>query len=268
MKETVTRHEIKIQNSSLGAGGFRAAFISDMHNCIWQGSIEYMASLIEAEEPDLILCGGDMPVAHPSKSRENLDKALAFINRLAENTCVYYAFGNHEYRMKIYPETYKDMYEEYIDSLDAANVKILDNDSVTVYVNGVPVCIYGLSISRRYYQRFKQIALPVPYISKAIGQPKKDMVNILLAHHPRYISSYFKWGADIVLSGHYHGGVVQLGGSRGLISPDPCIFPHTAHGLIEYNGQSAVISAGMGEHTVPFRFNNPREIIIMDVEVW
>ena len=268
MKETIKHYTVKIHNTKIGSGGFRAAFLSDMHDRVWRNDVNYLVSVIEDENPDIIFCGGDMVVGHPSYKEENLLKAGSFLKKISERHTVYYAFGNHEYRLKIYPETYGDMYKTYMEYLEDSNIVWLDNDSVKIEVNRVPVSIYGLSIARRYYRRFSRTSLPVQFINNALGRPDKSSVSILLAHHPKYLASYFKWGADIILSGHYHGGVMQLKNNKGLISPDPSVFPHTAYGCIQRNSQTAVISAGMGEHTIPVRINNPREIVIFDAEIW
>ena len=42
-----------------------------------------------------------------------MDAALAFIRNLSGQVPVYAANGNHEYRLRIYPETYGDMYDTY-----------------------------------------------------------------------------------------------------------------------------------------------------------
>ena len=249
-------------------GGFRAAFLSDMHDCVWKNDVNYMVSAIENEDPDIILCGGDMIVGHPAYDEKNLLKAGAFLKKLSEWKTVYYALGNHEYRLKIYPETYGEMYKNYTEFLKDSDIVWLDNGSAEAEANRIPLTIYGLSISRKYYRRFAKTGLPVQFINNALGRPESGRVNILLAHHPKYLGSYFKWGADIILSGHYHGGVVQLKNNKGLISPDPSVFPHTAYGCIQRGSQSAIINAGMGEHTIPVRIHNPREIVIFDVEIW
>ena len=268
MKETVKHYTVRTENPHLSLGGFRAVFLSDMHNCVWHNDADYLVSVISAEEPDIILCGGDMVIGHPACSKDNLEKAGRFIKKLSESYRIYYAFGNHEYRLKIYPEIYKDMYKTYMDQLKASDIVWLDNSAVRLSVNHVPVNICGLSISRKYYRRFDKTELPQDYICNAVGRPDRDAFNILLAHHPKYLGSYFRWGADLILCGHYHGGVMRVGGNKGLISPDPSIFPHNAYGMVQKNKKTAVISAGMGEHTIPLRFNNPREIVVLNIEIW
>ncbi len=268
MSESISHYVIKKDSVRLNSGGFRAVFLSDMHNRIWRDDIDYEISMIEAQMPDIILCGGDMIEAKPGLENRNLQNAAFFLRKLSEKYRIYHALGNHEYRMKIYPETYGSMYDEYMEALSGCDIVWLDNESVDIEVNSIPVTLYGLSITRKYYKRFDKVKLPVSFINKAVGEPKKDRFNILLAHHPRYAGAYLNWGADLALCGHYHGGVMRLKGNRGLVSPDPSIFTHTAHGCIEKNGKNVIISAGMGEHTIPFRIRNPREIIVIDTEIW
>ncbi len=268
MKEQITRYKTKVSRDALPFGGFRAVFLSDLHNKIWGGDIKRLVSKIEEEEPSIVLCGGDMLVAHPKSGSDNLNKAAAFIKELSKNFRIYYAIGNHEYRLRLYPEKYGNMYRDYMTELKNSDVVFLDNKSVNAQPNNMPVRVYGLSIEKRFYHRFEKNDLTAAHIREKIGEPQKDKVNILLAHNPRYLGAYFNWGSDIILCGHYHGGVVGLSRNKGLISPEPSIFPHMAHGCIEINKKTAVISAGMGEHTIPVRINNPREIVVLDVEVW
>ena len=70
----------------------------------------------------------------------------------------------------------------------------------------------------------------------------------------------------MTLCGHYHGGVWRFGKHRGLISPDFRLFPR-AHGLFRKDGRNVIISAGLGEHTIPVRIHNPRELVILELSV-
>ena len=72
-------------------------------------------------------------------------------------------------------------------------------------------------------------------------------------------------GRDKVLSGHYHGGVVGLGAHRGLVTPDFRLFSKNCRGLFLTGGTCQIISAGTGEHTIPVRIWNRRELIITDI---
>ena len=73
----------------------------------------------------------------------------------------------------------------------------------------------------------------VKEITDRIGEHGEEY-QILLAHHPGYIQEYLEYGADMILSGHYHGGVMQLPGIGGVISPDFTLFQNIPE---EYTGK-------------------------------
>ena len=50
-------------------------------------------------------------------------------------------------------------------------------------------------------------------------------MQVLLAHNPKYGKTYYEWGADMILSGHYHGGVVRFSEHHGLSSPQYLVLP-------------------------------------------
>ncbi len=266
MKKTgaysTTLYQIHTKKTSCESGKFRAVFLSDMHNACRGEDDSMLMSLIEKQQPDIVLCGGDMLVAYPGK---DVSQAAGFMNEAGRRWPTYYALGNHEYRLKLYPETYGDMYDRYMDSLDTDCVHVLDDAAAEVVINRVPLIIYGFSVKRKYYHRFKNIPMPTSELTKVFGSPDKTKVSVLLAHTPKYIRTYFKWGADLTLSGHYHGGIMRFRENKGLISPDLKLFPHNAHGMIKENEKSLIISAGLGEHTVPFRLKNPRELVAIDI---
>ena len=102
-------------------------------------------------------------------------------------------------------------------------------------------------------------------LREKFGIPDPEAFHILLAHNPVYFDTYAAWGADLTLSGHYHGGVVGLGAHRGLVTPDFRLFSKNCRGLFLTGGTCQIISAGTGEHTIPVRIWNRRELIITDI---
>ena len=120
-------------------------------------------------------------------------------------------------------------------------------------------------MDRTYYNRFYRGPLPVSELTDHLGKPDPARYSILLAHHPAYRSSYASNGADLTLSGHYHGGVVGLGAHRGLVTPDFRLFSKNCRGLFLTGVTCQIISAGTGEHTIPVRIWNRRELIITDI---
>ena len=76
-----------------------------------------------------------------------------------------------------------------------------------------------------YYHKPRSPKLKKEVMEELIGKPEDKGMQILLAHNPKYGKTYFEWGADLILSGHYHGGVVRLSEHYGLSSPQYLFLP-------------------------------------------
>ena len=207
-KFTTTYYKLSSNGKFLEGNGFRLAFISDLHNMEFGPDNTVLKAVIDEAAPDLVIIGGDQIVAKPG---ENLDPGLSFAERLAEEYQVIYGCGNHEYRLKLYPEQYGDLYKKLRERLKKAGICYLENETADLTISGCPVRIYGYAMDRTYYNRFYRGPLPVSELTDHLGKPDPARYGILLAHHPAYRSSYASYGADLTLSGHYHGGVVGLG---------------------------------------------------------
>ena len=95
----------------------------------------------------------------------------------------------------------------------------------------------------------------------------KDKFNILLSHNPLYFETYEKWGADLIFSGHIHGGLINIPFIGGLLSPERKLFPKYSGGDYNINDSKMIVSRGLGYSTINLRvFNNP-EICVVELKV-
>lgn len=232
--------------------------LSDLHNKSYGEDNGKLLEAIGKIRPEAILVAGDMLTASPER---DFSVAVGLMQKLAEKYPVYYGMGNHEYRLRIYPDTYGDMYERYMTALARAGVKPLVNAHSFLEQYNIDIC--GLEIRKEYYKRFRKQPMEKEYLKKLLGWPKKDAFQILLAHNPVYFQQYAGWGADLVLSGHVHGGVVRLPFFGGVISPGFRLFPKYDGGVFHERGSTMVLSRGLGSHTIPVRLNNPGELIAL-----
>ena len=80
------------------------------------------------------------------------------------------------------------------------------------------------------------------------------------------------WGADLVLSGHFHGGTIRLPGGVGLMTPQFQFFRREVVGRHEAKAPAKtagparactmLVSAGLGTHSINLRINNRPEIVL------
>lgn len=236
-------------------------FLSDLHNRMYGEENERLLESIRNQHPDLILIGGDMLVR---KDGNSYDKTVHFLAKLPGICPVYCANGNHEQKLKELPDKYEQSYEEYKKALTASGIHMLENASETVKLDEVPVKLSGLEIPLGAYARFGRKELSLKEITDRIGEHGDDY-QILLAHHPGYMKEYLAYGADLILGGHYHGCVVQLPGIGGVISTNFTLFPKYSGGIYPEGEQTAVVSRGLGTHSVPLRLWNWPELIVLEL---
>ncbi|SHJ22462.1 metallophosphoesterase [Hespellia stercorisuis] len=238
----------------------KIVFLSDLHNKVYGNNNEELIRTIAAQQPDLILIAGDMLIG---KEGADIDPAVDFVKRLPRICPVYYGNGNHEQRMKEQPEKYGDVYERFRGKLVDAGVKFLENETVSLDWIGVEAVVSGAEYSMRYFEKFKRYEMPVEEIESRIGKADPHKYQILIAHNPVYFQTYKRWGADLVVSGHLHGGIVRIPGIGGVITPQAWLFPRYSGELTVDGDSSLVVSKGLGTHTVNMRLFNKAEVIVL-----
>lgn len=255
------RYRVLSEKWKRASGRCRIVFLSDLHNRVYGKKNNRLFEAVRKQKPDVILIGGDMLVG---KNGYDYRTAAELIKRLPKLCPVYYANGNHEQRMKEYPQTFGKAYEEYKVELLESGVCFLENESAVISCKGIPVKVTGLEIPKTGYARICKKGPDVETIRECVGESEKEYYQILLAHNPSYMENYFAWGADLVLSGHLHGGIVRIPGFRGMISPGFELFPQYSGGYHQKGRQAAVISRGLGSHTIPIRLFNSAELVVLE----
>ncbi|MCM1266289.1 MAG: metallophosphoesterase [Bacteroidales bacterium] len=239
----------------------RLVLLADLHNKSFGRENERLLSAIEEIAPDAVLAAGDMLTA---KRGADFGNALALMERLAARFPVYYGMGNHEYRLGLYPEKYPGMYESYMEGLKKAGIEPLINESAYLPAWNITVC--GAQIDRDYYRHFRRAPMEPAYLTKILGTPERETFQLLIAHNPVYFDAYAEWGADLVVAGHVHGGIMRLPILGGVLSPSLTLFPKYDGGIFREHGSTMILSRGLSSHTIPIRIFNPGELIVITLE--
>ena len=236
--------------------------LADLHNYTYGTDNRLLLDEIEHIFPDFICIAGDMLVGH---SREPFEVGQKTVVELAKNYPVYYGLGNHESRMLHDTEIYGNRYEEYMGPIKDAGAKVLVNDKAKIQAGKNLFCIYGYDLPRKYFKKFNRYEFLPEQLEEALGkcETSKECYHILLAHNPIYFKQYAKWGADLTLSGHLHGGIIRLPLLGGVITPQAKLFPRYSAGLYQEGDHKMVVSRGLGTHTIPIRFNNRPELSVI-----
>lgn len=254
---TTEYYEIKSEKIPEAFEGFRFVMISDLHSYDFDDGNKTLLAQIDALQPDAVMIAGDMITAHPGA---DMTTAIHFMKAICERYPVYFGNGNHEQRIGLYPETYGTMDKEWTEGIRHENLHLLRNDQAVLEKDGDRLYVYGLELDRIYYQRFSKTKMSPKYLDEVLGKCGKDCYNILIAHNPIYFEEYAAWGADLVLSGHVHGGVVILPVLGGVFSPQIQFFPKYYAGEYQHGGSRMILSRGLHMHSIPVRMFNMPEL--------
>jgi len=212
--------------------------VSDLHNQFFGLKQDTLLKHIEKADPDMIFVTGDIV----DSTHTSYPIAMDFIRGAVKIAPVYYVTGNHEARLsgEKLDSFYADMREEGVIFMD------------DTYIETDEYIIAGLADT--------SLGKSLPY--EAFNNVKPV---ILLAHEPQYSAQYSALGADLVFTGHYHGGQIIIPGKGGVISPEFELFPDPYEGIFDCSGMTVVLSRGLGNSVVPVRINNYPELVVVKV---
>ena len=232
--------------------------LSDLHNKSFGIRNDRLIKAVVDCHPDSIITAGDM---YTSKKGTGFDNALALLEALSNRFPVYIANGNHESKTQIKPDDFDNMYGQFVDRLASLGLRPLVNERVALPEINIDLC--GLQIGQEYFGHFTKKEMTETYMDKLVGKANRDCFQILIAHNPVYFKKYADWGADLVLSGHIHGGVVRLPWLGGVISPTATFFPKYDGGRFQEGTSTMILGRGLSTHTLPIRMWNPGEIVLV-----
>lgn len=230
--------------------GFKIAQISDLHNAEFGTDNQKLIDILKSEAPDAIVITGDLIDAR----RTNTEIAESFARRCMEIADCYYVPGNHEARLG-------GTYDAFESALIADGVNVLRNGSVRIRKGMDAIRIVGVDDPA-----FAKASDAITNLDAALEALSSDDFTILLAHHPELIDEYSKWGIDLVLSGHAHGGQIRLPGIGGLYAPGQGFFPKYTSGNYTVGDTEMIVSRGIGNSAFPLRVNDRPEVVIVTLK--
>ncbi len=231
-----------------GFDGCRAVVLGDFHTAYFGPDNENLLKAVREAEPEYIFLVGDLLDAFHEVPP---DYAAQTARGLTDIAPTYYVTGNHEWAVGDVPEL-KEV-------LTAQGVMVLSNESVILERNGGRVVLAGIDDPNGYADQ-KSPETVAAEVYAAHGDP----FWILLAHrNDHFPEQYCYLGADLVISGHGHGGLIRLPFTDGLVSTDRTFFPTYTAGLYEKNGSALFVTRGLGNSGSTFRLFNRPEIAIV-----
>lgn len=247
---------ISISSSHIPAAfsGFRIAQVSDLHNAEFGRNNAELLSLLSESRPDIIVITGDLIDAQHT----DVEIALCFAQESVKIAPVYYVTGNHE--------AASPQYDTLKAGLEAAGVIVLEDETVYIERGGETISLLGLA-DPDFTIRGDMFGEVPAMVSTKLRNLVDDesRYTILLSHRPELFETYVDGGINLVFSGHAHGGQFRLPFIGGLVAPNQGLFPKYDAGFYTDGSTSMVVSRGIGNSIIPFRFNNRPEIVLVEL---
>lgn len=246
----VSHYEIKSDKLNQKYNNYKIMLLTDLHN---RDITEKLVKIVNEENPNIIVMSGDMI----NEKVDGFDNLFNLCEELKDKT-VYYVFGNHEENMSDKNQN------EFIEKIkEKTNVILLNNDKVELDDS---FTIYGFSHQVKYYLASTKEKIDLNYIEERIGKIDINKFNLLISHDPLLYNLYSEYGFDMVLSGHLHGGIINIPFVGGLLSPDFTFFPKYYKGVNKIENTNLVISRGLGYgYMIPIRVFNRGEVVIINL---
>lgn len=222
--------EVEVELESIE--GVKIAHLTDLHSKGFGNTEKKVLRKLEEIDPDYVFVTGDFV----DKRTRNLEKCQKFWEALAEQHSgkVFGVLGNHEYQ---HPET-----DQLINRLQESGIQLLNNESVEL-------------------EGFTLGGVRSPHLN----HDDLEAVNgadVLLAHSPEVFKKAKSKEIGLVLSGHTHGGQVNIPLLTHLILPLRYGKKYK-EGLFKEKDTYMYVSRGVGTTILPIRFNAPPEISLI-----
>lgn len=281
----VRRFEVVLPRLPAAFDGLTIVQVSDVHNALvgdeLAGGARAVLDAVTAACPDLVAVTGDLV----DKRRPHLRPAVELAAGLVALAPTYYVSGNHERTPRGPAGTDGgDLYERFAPELRACGVRLMDGRACLLPAPSgreVPgdaasrVALCGLRdpwpLTRDEPGEWERASSAV--VARARGLAA---VVMTLSHRPERHALYERWGSDLTLSGHAHGGQVRLPGVGALVAPNQGWLPKVDRGLFELRGGRAlraaggraegpalVVSAGLGTSVARLRLLCPPELVVV-----
>ena len=244
----VTEADPVFSDLPAGFDGCRIAVLSDLHSASFGPNNQTLFETVARQQPDYIFYLGDLEDQYRGRKPEYVAEVADGLTAIAPT---YYVTGNHEWASGQMPQL-RQLLEE-------TGVTYLSNTFVPLERNGDTITLAGIDDPNGYAGQ-KSPEEVAGEVKEAAG----DGFWLLMAHRNNlFDGEYCRLGADLVLSGHGHGGIWRLPFTDGLLGAGGQLLPGFTNGFYrctDGHGAQVFVTRGLGG--IPRLFNHPQVAVL------
>ncbi|MCQ2450759.1 MAG: metallophosphoesterase [Clostridia bacterium] len=255
----VKNYTVIDKNLPKAFSGFKIVQISDLHNFCFDKDNKLLLKKVKEQKPDIIAITGDY--IDDNKKYTDFASLVGFSKELLKIADCYFVSGNHE---AVYGETKN--YNTFVKLIKRAGITVLDNEMSEICKNGEKIDIIGLKdplFTEIVDKKYTEIKIVYEDNLKKL---KTDNYKILLSHRPSAFDIYNKYNANLVLSGHAHGGLINIPFVGGVFAPGEGFFPKYDKGEFKKDDTTMIVSGGLGGSKAYVRINNRPQLVVITLK--
>jgi uncharacterized protein len=239
---SLERVEINLKRLPKSLDGFRIVHLSDTHHSPFTSlkHIRRAISVANRLKPDMFVLTGD----YVSHEREYIAPVAGELAHLKAEHGVYACLGNHDHW------TDADLVTHLF---RGEGINVLVNQGLRFEAKGASFWLAGVD----------DHMVGKTDLSAALRGSYPDEMKLLLAHNPIIFREAARWGVDLTLSGHTHGGQIKFRDEDKRLLPRRKL----SSGLHSRRDSQIYITRGIGTVVVPMRFQCPPEISLLDLRI-
>jgi uncharacterized protein len=240
----VGRITVPVRDLPEGLDGFTMAQVSDLHvgEEGWGPErLEEAAEVIRREDPDVVVNTGDFLEGEPPLNRVH---ELASRLTLSGENRNFAVLGNHDYSVEA------DAVQALKGELAGIGIRVLENEVMCLRPEAGGISLAGLTHE-------------APGWHAAVRElTRSSWPRVVLLHIPDRARELPAEVADLILSGHTHGGQIKLPGLQGPTVRLMCGSGFT-EGRFNVNGSTLYVNRGLGCVGLPLRFRASPEVTLI-----
>jgi len=238
---TVEHQPIYLKRLPQAFDGFRIVQLSDIHHSPFTSvkQIERAVETANSLQPDMIALTGD----YVSKERRYAAPCAELLGKLQASQGVFAVLGNHDHWTDASLIT---------DLFRAEGITMLVNQGMRFEKYGAAFWLAGVD----------DTMVGLEDLSLALAGASEDEMKLLLAHNPVILRKAARASVDLVLSGHTHGGQVNLRPER---SESARPRRRLLKGLARQGETQIYVTRGLGTVVLPVRFGCPPEVSLLEL---
>lgn len=215
---------------------------------------ERAVAKMQTYNPDVVVITGDLVDSNTSVSE--FEKCIALLKNLKTRYGIYYAFGNHD-RTIAYSVGNSETRDSYMRRGEEEVIRLLTDNGITVLRDE------SVLVDDRFYIIGREDkSSPRASIAQLTQNLDLSKYMIVLDHQPCDYDAEAASGADLVLSGHTHGGqMLPLGPLVGLLGSNDLVYGH-----IGRNGTDFIVTSGISDWELKFKTGCKSEFVVIDIE--